>query len=92
MEGILVHKPGSIKAQTPGGGRVRNQAEDLGHSGTKHLRISGSMFCILDVGLSQLMPNTRQLDRFFPCDTKLQNSHICSQRSYMAKLLKRLNT
>ena len=26
---------------------------------------------LLDVGLSQLMPNTRQLDRFFPHGTKL---------------------
>ena len=27
---------------------------------------------LLDVGLSQLMPNTRQLDRFFPHVQKLQ--------------------
>ena len=27
---------------------------------------------LLDVGLSQLMPNTRQLDRFFPRVQKLQ--------------------
>ena len=52
----------------------------------------GVCFVLLDVGLSQLMPNTRQLDRFFPCLQKLQNSHICSQRSKLVKLLKKLNT
>ena len=43
-EEFLVHTPGSIMAQTQGGERVRNKAEDFGHSGTKHLRISGSTF------------------------------------------------
>ena len=32
----------------------------------------GVCFVLLDVGLSQLMPNTRQLDRFFPRVQKLQ--------------------
>ena len=32
----------------------------------------GVCFVLLDVGLSQLMPNTRQLDRFFPHVQKLQ--------------------
>ena len=31
----------------------------------------GVCFVLLDVGLSQLMPNTRQLDRFFPHGTKV---------------------
>ena len=42
-----------------GGKGVRNQAEDFGHSGTKHLRISGStVLRLLDVGLSKLCPKT----------------------------------
>ena len=32
----------------------------------------GVCFVLLDMGLSQLMPNTRQLDRFFPHVQKLQ--------------------
>ena len=32
----------------------------------------GVCFVLLDMGLSQLMPNTRQLARFFPCVQKLQ--------------------
>ena len=56
---VLVHQPGSFMAQTQGGKGARNQAEDFGHSGTKHLRISGSTFLrLLDVGLSQLCPKT----------------------------------
>ena len=46
MEEFLVHTPGSFMAKTQGGERVRNQAEDFGHSRTKHLRISGSIFKI----------------------------------------------
>ena len=41
----------------------------------------GVCFVLLDVGLSQLMPNTRQLDRFFPVYKSYKYSHICSQRS-----------
>ena len=69
-----MHEPGSFTAQTPREDRVRNQAEDLGHSGfigCIHQRISGSMFCVIRRG-SLLMPNTRQLDRFFPRIQKLQ--------------------
>ena len=52
-------------AQTPGGKGVRIQAEDFGHSGTKHLRISGSTcFKLLDVGLSKLCPKTNSQLRF----------------------------
>ena len=64
-EEFLVHNPGSFTAQTQGGKGVRNQAEDFGHSGTKHLRISGSTFLrLLDVGLSKLCPNTSSQLRF----------------------------
>ena len=56
---------GSQTAQTPGGKGVRIQAEDFGHSGTKHLRISGSTcFKLLDVGLSKLCPKTNSQLRF----------------------------
>ena len=41
---------GSNMAQTPGRERVGNQAEDLWHSGTKHLRISGNIFWIIRCG------------------------------------------
>ena len=52
-------------AQTQGGKGVSNQAEDCGHSGTKHLRISGSTFLrLLDVGLSKLCPKTNSQLRF----------------------------
>ena len=65
MEEFLVHHPGSFTAQTQGGKGVRNQAEDFGHSGTKHLRISGSTFLrLLDVGLSKLCPKTNSQLRF----------------------------
>ena len=60
-----MHQPGSFTAQTQGGKGVRNQAEDFGHSGTKHLRISGSTFLrLLDVGLSKLCPKTNSQFRF----------------------------
>ena len=56
---------GSQTAQTPGGKGVRIQAEDFGHSGTKHLRISGSTcFKLLDVGLSKLCPKANSQLRF----------------------------
>ena len=65
MEEFLMHHPGSLMAQTQGGKGVRNQAEDFGHSGTKHLRISGSTFLrLLDVGLSKLCPKTSSQLRF----------------------------
>ena len=60
-----MHHPGSFTAQTQGGKGVRNQAEDLGYSGIKHLRISGSTFLrLLDVGLSKLCPKTSSQFRF----------------------------
>ena len=43
----------SFMAQTPAEDGVRNQAEDLGHSGFIgfiHQRISGSMFCVIRRG------------------------------------------
>ena len=46
MEEFLMHTSGSFMAQIQGGEQVRNQAEDFGHSGTKHLGISGSIFKI----------------------------------------------
>ena len=56
---------GSQTAQTPGGKGVRIQAEDFGHSGTKHQRISGSTcFKLLDVGLSKLCPKANSQLRF----------------------------
>ena len=52
-------------AQTLGGKGVRIQAEDFGHSGTKHLRISGStVLRLLDVGLSKLCPKANSQLRF----------------------------
>ena len=62
---FLVHQPGSFTAQTQAGKGVRNQAEDCGHSGTKHLRISGgTVLRLLDVGLSKLCPKTNSQLRF----------------------------
>ena len=56
---------GSHMAQTPGGKGVKIQAEDFGHSGTKHLRISGSTcFKLLDVGLGKLCPKANSQLRF----------------------------
>ena len=50
-----------LRLKLKGGKGFRNQAEDFGHSGTKHLRISGSTFLrLLDVGSSKLCPKTNQ--------------------------------
>ena len=92
-EEFLMHTPRFFyMAQTQGGEQVRNQAEDFGHSGTKHLRISGSTFLrLLDVGLSKLCPKTSSQLRFSH-GLQVKTDHICSQRSCAVKLLKRLNT
>ena len=83
---------GSQTAQTPGGKGVRIQAEDFGHSGTIHLRISGSTcFKLLDVGLSKLCPKAnRQL--MFARGLQVKTETFCTQKSYAVRLLKRLNS
>ena len=67
-------------AQTPAEDGVRNQAEDLGHSGfTGFIHTKGSQgvcFVLLDMGLSQLMPNTRQFRQVFPPCTKFAKTAI----------------
>ena len=82
---------GSQTAQTPGGKGVRIQAEDFGHSGTKHLRISGSTcFKLLDVGLSKLCPKANSQLRF-ACGLQVK-TEILHTKSYAVRLLKRLNS
>ena len=65
----------SFTAQTPAEDGVRIKQRTLDTQDLSDLYTKGSQgvcFVLLDVGLSQLMPNTRQLDRFFPHVQKLQ--------------------
>ena len=45
---------------------------------------------LLDVSLSQLMPNTRQLDRFFPCGTKVTKQPYLLTKVKLSKVVEEI--